>query len=630
MVGPMGWLTVIWSMTASACLTLAMMHLRIWLRDRRSRAHVAFSIAAVAVAGVGACELLMLRADTPEEFGLYMRWTHVPLFAVIASIVWFVRDYFGTGRVWLAWAVVAVRAVILIVNFSVWPNVNYTTITALHHHPLPGGESVAFVDGVISPWTRLAQLGSILFLAFLIDATIHLWRRGTHAERRLALAVGGSMTLFVLLAACHTALIQQQVLRMPYMISTAFLVPLMVMAFQLTADVVHVSQLSQLLVMSQSDLREAGERVELAAAAAHLGFWEWDTGRDTLWATDQFREIIGFSSAEKIDFRNYLDKVHPDDRQFMKSAIDHSLREGGDFDRQYRIVLPDGRTRWLGSRGRVDFNGRTKPPLVRGVVFDLTDRKQAEVEAAKHRNELAHLSRVTMLGELSGSLAHELNQPLTAILSNAQAAQRFLAHERPDLEEVRGSLKDIVDEDKRAGEVIYRLRMLFKKGEVEHQSLDVNELVTDVLKFLNSDLVNHMVAARTELAANLPRVRGDRVQLQQVLINLIVNACDAMTSLGTADRDLLVRTEHSQSGGADGRASGVRISVCDHGSGIPPDQLDAVFEPFVTTKNHGMGLGLAVCRTIVSAHAGRLWATNNADRGASFHVALPVNSAGGS
>jgi C4-dicarboxylate-specific signal transduction histidine kinase len=218
---------------------------------------------------------------------------------------------------------------------------------------------------------------------------------------------------------------------------------------------------------------------------------------------------------------------------------------------------------------------------------------------------------------LAGSLAHELNQPLTAILSNAQAAQRFLAHDQPDLNEVRDILVDIVAEDKRAGEVIRRLRPLLKKGEVQRLPLNVNEVVLEALELVRGDLVNHGVAAQTELAPDLPVLHGDRVQLQQVLLNLVMNACDAMAGAARDDRQITIRTDLA----GDGL---VRVSVVDSGPGIAPDKLEQVFEPFYTTKPHGMGLGLAVCRTIIMAHGGKLWAANNPGRGASFHFALPA------
>jgi two-component system sensor kinase FixL len=216
-------------------------------------------------------------------------------------------------------------------------------------------------------------------------------------------------------------------------------------------------------------------------------------------------------------------------------------------------------------------------------------------------------------------MAHELNQPLTAILSNAQAAQRFMAHDDVDLDEVRDILTDIVDQDKRAGEVIRRLRLLLKKGEVQQHPLDVNDIVREVVKLIRSDLVNQGVAMRSELAPALPAVKGDRVQLQQVLLNLLMNACDAMSGNATADRRMVVRTEL-----ADG--AGVRFSVSDCGTGVDPEKLEQVFDPFFSTKDHGLGLGLSVCRTIISAHDGKLWAVNNPDGGATFCFTLPVNT----
>ena len=258
--------------------------------------------------------------------------------------------------------------------------------------------------------------------------------------------------------------------------------------------------------------------------------------------------------------------------------------------------------------------------LVLASIIDITERKRAELEAARQRSEMAHLSRVITLGELSGSLAHELNLPLGAILSNAQAAQRMLANGEADLAELREILSDIVSEDKRAAEVIRRLRLWLKKGEVQQHSLSINKVVRDVLKLMRTDLIVQKIIVDTELSPNLPIVTGDPVQLQQVLVNLVVNACDAMTDCNAPERRLLIRT------GIENGSTTVIVSVTDRGGSIPDKKMEEIFEPFFTTKEKGMGLGLSVCRTIIDAHRGKLWATNNADRGATFHFTLPVTA----
>jgi two-component system sensor kinase FixL len=247
-------------------------------------------------------------------------------------------------------------------------------------------------------------------------------------------------------------------------------------------------------------------------------------------------------------------------------------------------------------------------------VVDVTERRNVERATARQRDEVAHLSRVAMLGELSGSLAHELNQPLMGILSNAQAAQRFLAADDVNLDEVREILDDIVADDRRAGEVIRRLRALLKRGEVQHAPLDIGNVVDDVLRLTRNDLMNRDVAASAELAPDLPTVLGDRIQLQQVLLNLVINACEAMA--GVPGTPLV----HIRARCADG--AGVEVSVSDRGGGIPPGDLERIFEPFVTTKEHGTGLGLSICRTIIAAHGGRLWAENDG-AGATFRFTVP-------
>ena len=253
-------------------------------------------------------------------------------------------------------------------------------------------------------------------------------------------------------------------------------------------------------------------------------------------------------------------------------------------------------------------------------IIDISQRKRAELDAARQRNEMAHLSRVTMLGEFSGSIAHQLNLPLSAILSNAQAAQRLLANGDADVAEVREILNDIVSEDTRACEVIRRLHLFLKKGEVQQHSLCINEVVRDVLKLIRSDLINQKVTVDCELARNLPAVAGDPVQLQQVLLNLVVNACDAMVDCSTPERRLLIHTGTENGNGA------VLVSVTDRGSSIPEEKIEQIFEPFFTTKAKGLGLGLSVCRTIIAAHRGKLWATNNTDCGATFYFSLPIDA----
>jgi signal transduction histidine kinase len=246
---------------------------------------------------------------------------------------------------------------------------------------------------------------------------------------------------------------------------------------------------------------------------------------------------------------------------------------------------------------------------------NVTGRRQAQVELEEQRRELSHLARVAVLGQLSGALAHELNQPLASILANAEAARRLLRREPAEIDEVAAILEDIATEDQRAARVIQRLRALLKRGETRLQSLDVGELLNETLEIAHAELISRHVTASAVVEPSLPPVVVDRVQLQQVVLNLILNACEAMSATPEADRKLVlsVRAESTNN---------VRISVQDSGTGISPSLVDRLFEPFVTTKPEGLGLGLSISRTIVAAHGGRLWAENNPDQGATVHCLL--------
>ena len=256
--------------------------------------------------------------------------------------------------------------------------------------------------------------------------------------------------------------------------------------------------------------------------------------------------------------------------------------------------------------------------LIFVLLANRVKRRRLEEESRRRAAELAHVTRASTLGELSGSLAHELNQPLTAILSNAQAAQRFLDGDNADLDEVRDILKDIVEEDQRAGEIIQRMRAMLKKGEVKFQPLDLNETIQEVLAIMRSDLVTRHVTVAIQLSPRLPRVQGDRIQIQQVLMNLIVNSCDAMARQNASGRRVTVETARNGNGH-------VRVSVSDCGPGISDGDAGKIFEPFYSTKANGIGMGLAICRSIVSSHGGRLWTEKPDGPGALFHLTIPIN-----
>jgi PAS domain S-box-containing protein len=348
--------------------------------------------------------------------------------------------------------------------------------------------------------------------------------------------------------------------------------------------------------------------------------WVADAGGGTIFVSPNTFQVTGFAADELRagGMDAWLARIHPDDVASVRQRYEALQFEQEPYDIDYRLRHRNGHWIWIHDCAMSVYE-RDGVPYFAGVLVDVTARKQAELEVQQQRQLLTHLTRVATLGELSGALAHELNQPLTSILSNAQAALQFLAREPADLAEVRDILQDIVDEDRRAGEVIRRLRSLLRKGETARQPLDVNEVTNDVLRLLHSELIASGVAVTLQLAPGLPTVEGDRVALQQVLLNLIVNACDAMRLDELPERRMAVTTALDGDGA-------VLVAIADRGAGLPLDGAERVFEPFFTTKEHGLGLGLVICRSIVAAHGGHLSATNNADRGATFWFTLPARN----
>jgi PAS domain S-box-containing protein len=602
----MSWVTILWSMTASACLTLAVIHFLVWCQRRSTWADLLFTLTSAGAAAYAVIELWMMRAQTPAEFATALRWLHVPTWVIVVSLIGFVRLHLRAGRLWLAWVTIALRSLALLLNFLVGQNLNYREVTALHHVTFLG-EPISLGLGVSNPLMLIGQLSLLVWLIFTADATITVWRRG---DRRLALLTGGSIVLFSLAGVLQAVLVLWRLVDWPLTESFFYLGIVLAMGYEKSRDTLRAEQLAD-------DVREGEEQISMAAAAANLGFWSRDLKTDELWASENWRVMFGFTKAERLDFNMFLQRLYADDRESIRQAVARAIEEADNYEVEYRVVLPDGQSRWIASRGRVQIANGGKPVRMHGVSADITARKQSEAELVQKRNELAHLSRVTTVSELSGSLAHELNQPLAIILTNAQAAQRLLAQQPPDLAEARDILADIVSEDQRAGEVIRRLRSLLKHGETSLRPLAVDEIMGEMLQFTRNDLIRQGVTAHRNLAGNLPPVLGDRIQLQQVLINLILNACDAMAANPPAARHLTLETSlHEKT---------IRIAVSDTGCGLPAD-AESIFQPFYTTKPQGLGLGLSICRSLVTAHQGRLWAQKRdaTTGGTTLYLELPV------
>jgi PAS domain S-box-containing protein len=371
------------------------------------------------------------------------------------------------------------------------------------------------------------------------------------------------------------------------------------------------------LMTKEEALREFEERVVLAAEAAHLGVWEMYPATNQLWMSDGARTLFQFDYETRVDHAAVQERIHPEDRALRDSAVKTAIETRSGYEIEYRILLRDGAVRWISSRGRYVTGRNRKGARLIGVSIDITPRKLAEAEALQHREELGHLSRVAAMGELSASIAHELNQPLSGITSNASAGQRFIDRGDVDLGELRDLLGDIITDGRRAGAVIRGIQSMVKKGVPTRQRVNLNDLVTNVARIVNPNAMLQSCKVETLLEPDLPAIEADPIQLQQVLLNLVINSFDAMRDTPLSRRKVVIATERN----AD---DAIRASVRDYGVGISEEARDRLFDHFFTTKAQGLGMGLAIVRSIVQSHGGTIAAENVEGGGARFYFALPA------
>lgn len=856
----MSWITIIWSGMAGVCITVAGFMLLMWAKSRHSWSYLLIGLSALGGAGLAAAEMTIMRAQTPAQYGELLRAYHVPVFVVVVTMVWFIRSYLGAGRLWLAWLVTGARVLVLILTFSLEPNLNFIAITDLRAISFLGETAVVPV-GVKNPWTNITNASSLLFLIFVLDAAVSAWRSGSH---RRAAVIGITFGTAIAVGIVLSEMLNRGILPIPLILSVLFLLILTGIALELSVELLRANQLARQLLQSE-------KRLSLATSSADVGVWEWDVERDAVWVTDTIRKRMGLSGNETLNVSSVLGKVHSGDRDAIRKLLDDISTNPKDFELEYRVVDANNAIRRMKSLGFVECNPAGKLCLVRGVTLDITERHQyeetlreseerfrnvansapvliwmsdteksctyfnkgwldytgrtlmqeagdgwiegvhpddvrhvldtyatsfdqrhpftmqyrlrkhdgtygwlmdagvprisedgeflgyigscvdvtaqraaeeryresaefnkkvldsldsqiaildrrgivlavnrawvafglgnqgqssavgadyleickraapgdkdaqralegihavlegasdsfemeypcgsptehrlfvmrvvplqtaaggavishtevsrlrlAEKAVAELQRELTHVQRVSAMGQLSTALAHEINQPLGAILRNTEAAELFLQQDPPDLEELRDIIFDIRRDEQRASSVIERMRLMLKRSELQLDDLVVKDLVGQVVMLLHVEAEQHGVTLRADVPPGLPQVKGDRIHLQQVILNLLMNGMEALAEKPGERRVIVIKASKTAAGM-------VELAVIDRGTGIPAEKLAHVFQPFFTTKDTGTGIGLAVSKAIVEAHGGRIAAQNNPEGGATFRFTL--------
>lgn len=595
-------------MVAAAFVTVATIHLFIWSRGFRLREHLLFSLTALAAALNSVSLALVYDANSIPEATLMFKWTVAFAGLWVISLAWFVMTFTSADarRRRLAAVITLVFGLGLVANFLLPHGWIFAEITGLRE-TVRGGERIVLPQGSLNPWRIATDLALLGLLGLVLDGFVRLWRDG---QRRRAAFLCGSIALFILIFGLYDLLLDNGYVNPPYPDPYGFLLVALFMSYELAGEVARAPALAREVQTNERRWRVLLDNVQLLVVGI-------DRQGRTTYVNPYGLHVLGYGLPELVG-KSWLELAVAE-REHARMRDDFSKVRAGEPLPHYEnaIVSRSGEERTIRWSNVLLNDSHDAVSGILSVGEDVTDRRRAELEVQRQRDELAHVTRVSTMGELAGSFVHEINQPLTAILANAEAAQQILADDPPDVEELRHILADIVYDDNRATEVIGRIRALVRKEAPVLAPVELPVIVSDVSAVLHADAVSRRVRVSVKAAPGLPAVCGDAVQLQQVVMNILLNAFSAMPATLASARNVLVQIER------DGVAD-VRVSIRDNGHGIPNDSLERIFDTFFTTKSDGLGMGLAICRSIILAHQGRIWAENNAEGGATLSFTLPV------
>jgi PAS domain S-box-containing protein len=597
-------ITVIWSMIAGACVAFAVVNGLVWWQKREARQNGAFALLAAGAALLTLIELELLASTTIEHYAQWLGHYLLATSLMFVAIMLVCRYHVGAGRDLLGWLAVLLRALMVIVSESGDYQRLYFEVTRLEIGELLG-QSVAVVSTKPGPLTVLGQLSLVLMTLYLVDAAATAWRNGLR-QRALHVAY---FALLIFLGGIWGYVSLWSSSGAPLIIAPLLLPVVVLMRFDLSSNVIRALELESRLVESE-------RRLSLTADAARAGLWNIDLSTGRAWLTPRTRDMFLLSSTEGMHVADAAQIVHPEDRRrFRRMFLDEAGQLRTASTLEFRVLMPSGEIRWYESQGSAEPAAGAGGTMLMGATIDITTRKRAEEERLQRAQQIERLSRLAIMSELAATVAHELNQPLASMLSNAETALLLLERESPDIEEVRKVLTEIVAADERAAMIVQRFRSLLKSREPQLQNISLRDAVSGVLAFMRGDLSRRGVVVQWEPGEDPCNAMVDAVRFDQLLINLIINACDAMNTKRPEDRILALAVAQ--------RGDAVVVDVRDSGAGLAQD-LNTLLEPLYTTKSDSLGLGLVIARSVVDAHGGRLWATSNAPAsGATFSFSIP-------
>ncbi len=601
----MSLLTILYAMVSGIALTVGVVNLIIWGGKSGRLAYLLSAGMALAAGAHALLELAVAKSATPESMMLSIRWENLAVAATLLFMVWFVKIYLAAGRAWLVGSITFLWLAGLVVNFTSGGSLTFSAIHAIRPFETFWGESYYLVEATTNPLKFMADAASLLIMVFVIDASLSAWRRGT---RRRAFVIGGSITFFIVVAGIHTPLVDAGIVTTPTIISAAFLAIIAAMSFELARDVSRSRTLSD-------EVRAGRERWRALLETVQLVVLDIDAQGRIRYANPYFRDMSGRADNATLGrpVRELLNSTAIDDIHTELQQNGGPLRP---HDMRMAVVDAAGNSRQLAmtiirlNDGEGNFAG------VLCVAADITDSMETTQDLAQTRRQLDRLMRSNLLGEFASSLAHELSQPLAAVLANAQVARRYLDQSPAKLDEAREVVDLIIQDDKRAADLIAQLRTMLSLGEVRRETFDLHVVLEETLGMLGRELSNQDINVELLQDPNPLRVNACRVEIQQVVLNLMLNAMQAVGEISAGERTIRVAAARTP--------DSARIEIRDTGPGIPPTEANRIFEAFNSGRRNNMGLGLSICRRILEAHDGLISMANNTPRGAIFEFSLPL------